>query len=47
VFENSTSFSELFRLADQRLYGAKSAGRNTSTIQHIDEQAAFDLRQSA
>ncbi|SHE91845.1 GGDEF domain-containing protein [Devosia limi] len=32
VFARRASFSELFRIADQRLYGAKQAGRNRVTI---------------
>lgn len=32
VFDRRASFSELFRIADQRLYGAKQAGRNRVTI---------------
>jgi diguanylate cyclase len=47
VFENRTSFAELFRLADQRLYGAKSAGRNTSTVEQIEDHPMLNLRRSA
>lgn len=47
VFENQTSFSELFRLADQRLYGAKSAGRNTSTIEQVEDHPLINLKKSA
>lgn len=32
VFDGSASFSELFRIADQRLYNAKAAGRNRVTV---------------
>ncbi|MGV8952891.1 MAG: GGDEF domain-containing protein [Cypionkella sp.] len=32
VFERKASFSELFRIADQRLYSAKAAGRNRVTV---------------
>ena len=37
VFEGSASFSELFRIADQRLYNAKEAGRNRVTIVHATD----------
>jgi diguanylate cyclase (GGDEF)-like protein len=33
--EQSPSFSELFRLADERLYEAKNAGRNRIRLAHI------------
>ena len=42
-----TSFSELFRIADQRLYGAKQGGRNRATIVHVQDYPAVELRQSA
>lgn len=47
VFENRTKFSELFRLADQYLYGAKNAGRNTSNIEEVMDEGAIDLRRIA
>ena len=37
VFNQLTSFSELFRIADQRLYGAKQGGRNRVTIVHVTD----------
>jgi diguanylate cyclase len=37
VFEGQVSFSELFRIADQRLYSAKEAGRNRVTIVHTTD----------
>lgn len=47
VFSDTTSFTELFRIADQRLYGAKRAGRNRTLIAHSDDQPPIDLRRSA
>lgn len=47
VFAERTSFTELFRIADQRLYGAKHAGRNRAIIVHADDQPPIDLRKSA
>ena len=44
VFNGRTSFSELFRIADQRLYGAKQTGRNRVTVVHMDDQPTIDLR---
>jgi diguanylate cyclase (GGDEF)-like protein len=47
-FEGSISFTELFRIADQRLYGAKQMGRNHVEVAHAadytllpDAAAAF------
>jgi diguanylate cyclase len=47
VFNGQTSFSELFRIADQRLYGAKQAGRNCVTIVHADDHPEIVLKRSA
>jgi diguanylate cyclase (GGDEF)-like protein len=47
VFEGAADFSELFRIADQRLYGAKQSGRNRVTIVHINDHPAVELKQSA
>ena len=47
VFDNRTTFAELFRLADQRLYGAKKAGRNTTTIEQVEDEADIALKKSA
>lgn len=47
VFEGPASFSELFRIADQRLYGAKQTGRNRSAVVHVADHPFIDLKQSA
>jgi diguanylate cyclase len=47
VFEQSSSFPELFRIADQRLYGAKQTGRNRVTVVHVDDHPFIDLKQIA
>jgi diguanylate cyclase (GGDEF)-like protein len=47
VFEGPASFSELFRIADQRLYGAKQTGRNRVTVVHVDDHPFIDLKRSA
>ena len=47
VFSGPVSFSALFRIADQRLYGAKETGRNRVTIGHVDDISILELRQSA
>lgn len=41
------SFAELFRIADQRLYGAKNAGRNMSAIDHVSDHPAIALKKIA
>jgi diguanylate cyclase len=38
VFEGVIGFTELFRVADQMLYGAKQAGRNRVEIGHAEGQ---------
>lgn len=47
VFSSRTSFSELFRIADQRLYGAKHAGRNIADIAHVADNPMIRLKRSA
>lgn len=47
VFEGPASFSDLFRIADQRLYGAKQTGRNRATVVHVADHPFIDLKQSA
>ena len=47
VFEGAASFSELFRIADQRLYGAKQTGRNRVTIVHMNDHPYIELKYSA
>jgi diguanylate cyclase (GGDEF)-like protein len=37
VFEGRVSFSELFRIADQRLYSAKKEGRNRVAVVHATD----------
>ncbi len=44
VFDQPTSFSELFHIADQRLYGAKQTGRNRVTIAHASDYPVLDLK---
>lgn len=47
VFKGTASFAELFRVADQRLYGAKNSGRNAVAIVHAEDHPDLALRQSA
>ena len=47
VFAGRTNFAELFRIADQRLYGAKHSGRNRSVIVHTLDQPPVELRKTA
>lgn len=47
VFADRTNFTELFRIADQRLYGAKHSGRNQAAIVHTLDQPPVALRKSA
>lgn len=35
AFDGKADFSDLFRIADQRLYGAKKSGRNRVAVSHI------------
>lgn len=47
VFEGQASFTDLFRIADQRLYGAKQTGRNRTTVVHASDHPDIGFRQSA
>lgn len=47
VFSRNTSFAELFRLADQRLYSAKRAGRNAVTVDEVADHPIIRLKRSA
>lgn len=47
AFDGSASFSDLFRIADQRLYGAKQTGRNRVTVVHVADHPAIGLKRSA
>lgn len=47
AFQGPTKFSDLFRIADQRLYGAKQSGRNRSAIVHADDHPVIELKRSA
>lgn len=47
AFVGPARFSELFHIADQRLYGAKQAGRNRVAIAHLDDHPEIGRRQSA
>lgn len=47
VFERTTTFSTLFRIADQRLYGAKNAGRNAIAVAQVDDHPDIRLKLSA
>ena len=44
VFSRAATFSELFRIADQRLYGAKQTGRNRAAIVDVCDQPQLELR---
>lgn len=47
AFEGPASFSELFRIADQRLYGAKQTGRNRVTVVHVADHPVVGLKRTA
>ena len=47
AFDRPATFSELFRIADQRLYGAKQSGRNCSAVVHVADHPFVELRQIA
>lgn len=47
AFEGPSGFSDLFRIADQRLYGAKQTGRNRVAVVHVDDHPAIALERSA
>lgn len=47
AFEGPVGFSELFRIADQRLYGAKQGGRNCVAVVHHADHPVIELKRSA
>lgn len=47
VFEGQASFTDLFRIADQRLYGAKQTGRNRATVVYASDHPDIGFKQSA
>ena len=47
AFDGPAEFTELFRVADQRLYGAKQTGRNRVTVVHANDHPAVEFRRSA
>ena len=47
VFEGVAGFADLFRIADQQLYGAKQTGRNRSAVVHVNDHPVINLRRSA
>lgn len=47
AFSRPASFAQLFRIADQHLYGAKRAGRNATALADIDDHPVIALRRSA
>lgn len=47
VFAHRANFSDLFRIADQRLYGAKQAGRNCTAIVDAADYPEIALSRSA
>jgi diguanylate cyclase (GGDEF)-like protein len=47
AFESPAGFSELFRIADQRLYGAKQTGRNRVAVVHVADHPFIDLKRTA
>lgn len=47
AFIQTTSFTELFRIADQRLYGVKHAGRNSAAVVQAEDHPVINLRRIA
>ena len=47
TFSGRANFSDLFRIADQRLYGAKNAGRNMSAVAPLVPEPIIALKRSA
>ncbi|MHA6297104.1 GGDEF domain-containing protein [Devosia sp. CAU 1758] len=47
AFSETTSFAQLFRIADQRLYGAKHAGRNLAIVVQVEDHPAINLKRTA
>lgn len=47
AFSEATSFAQLFRIADQRLYGAKHAGRNKAIVVQVEDHPVINLKRSA
>lgn len=47
AFAGPSSFSDLFRIADQRLYGAKQTGRNRVTVVDGTDHPTIGLKRSA
>lgn len=43
IFDGPASFAELFRIADQRLYGAKHTGRNCISMAHLSDLPAIHI----
>jgi diguanylate cyclase len=46
-FEDEISFSELFRIADQRLYSVKQSGRNRSDVAHAADHPSIGVDAAA
>jgi len=47
AFEGACAFADLFCIADQRLYGAKQAGRNRAVVVHATDHPAIELQRTA
>ncbi|MCP8884525.1 GGDEF domain-containing protein [Devosia sp. XJ19-1] len=47
AFSQTTSFAQLFRIADQRLYGAKHAGRNIAAVVQVEDHPSINIRRTA
>ena len=47
AFNETTSFAELFRIADQRLYSAKHAGRNAVVVAEVQDHPKLVLKRIA